>query len=154
MLQRSQDFVASAETSLLACRLQWDALERSSQALLWKTCATIWALTLRGAGKLSQVNRIYAAAWRYHLAFFALSRNNTRCGEGCGGMINPMLSYYSGNTRRESPALPLPGISTGYRPFRKPFRSPTTLYPELRQLWYDITVDLAKVNPELSKRIA
>ena len=29
MLQRSQDFAASSNTYLLACKIQWDAVERS-----------------------------------------------------------------------------------------------------------------------------
>ena len=71
MLQRSQDFAASSNTYLLACKLQWDAVERGEagatlEELRWYMASYASAI----AGKLSQVNRDYAGARPYYLAFF------------------------------------------------------------------------------------
>ncbi len=73
MLQRSQDFVASGNNYLLACRVQWEAVEMMQQGatqedLKWFMASYASVI----AGKLSQVNRDYSGARPYYLAFFAL----------------------------------------------------------------------------------
>ena len=73
MVQRSQDFAASSDTYLYACRLQWDAVQKDEpgatlEDLRWYMASYASAV----AGKLYQVNRNYAGARPYYLAFFAL----------------------------------------------------------------------------------
>ena len=155
MLQRSQDFVASAETSLLACRLQWDALEKNEPGASLEDLRYYMASYASVvAGKLSQVNRDYAAARPYYLAFFALVQEEDPLWTRMRGLINPMLSYYWGNTGRELELNTSTWNLSGVSPAQVAIQIANHPDPELRQLWYDITVDLAKVNPGLLKRIA
>ncbi len=102
MVQRSQDFAASANTYLLACKLQWDAVEKNEQGatledLRWFMASYASAI----AGKLSQVNRDYRAARPYYLAFFALVQEDDPLWSRMRGLINPMLAYYWANAGRE-----------------------------------------------------
>ena len=155
MLQRSQDFVASANNFLIACRLQWDAVEKNDtgatlQDLRWYLASYASAV----AGKLSQVNHDYAGARPYYLAFFALVQEDDPLWSRMRGLINPMLSYYWANTARE--------LDLNTSAWNIGVASPTQIayaianHPnaQLRKQWFKITAELVKVNPNLLLRIA
>jgi uncharacterized LabA/DUF88 family protein len=155
MVQRSQDFAASGETYLLACRLQWDAVEKGEQNatledLRWLMASYSSAM----AGKLSQVNRDYAGARPYYLAFFALVQEEDPLWSRMRGLINPMLSYYWANAARE--------LELNISAWNQSMSSPAQIAifasshpsPDLRRLWLRLTQELAEVNPALLRRIA
>jgi uncharacterized LabA/DUF88 family protein len=155
MVQRSQDFAASGESYLLACRLQWDAVEKSEQGatledLRWFMASYASAM----AGKLSQVNRDYAGARPYYLAFFALVQEDDPLWGRMRGLINPMLSYYWANAARE--------LELNVSAWNQSMSSPAQIAifasshpnPDLRRLWVKLTQELAEVNPSLLRRIA
>jgi len=155
MLQRSQDFAASSNTYLLACRVQWDAVERGEDGatledLRWYMASYASAI----AGKLSQVNRDYAGARPYYLAFFALVREDDPLWGRMRGLINPMLAYYWSNSGRELDI----NVSTWNLSLASPAQiavnAATHPNPDLRKLWYKITADLAEINPGVLRRIA
>jgi hypothetical protein len=155
MVQRSQDFAASANTYLLACRLQWDAVEKNEQGatledLRWFMASYASAI----AGKLSQVNRDYRAARPYYLAFFALVQEDDPLWGRMRGLINPMLAYYWANAGRE--------LEINVSSWNLSMSSPAQIavcaasHPnsDLRSLWWTITEELAQVNPGLLRRIS
>ncbi len=155
MVQRSQDFAASSNTYLLACRLQWDAVERDEpgatlEDLRWYMASYASAI----AGKLSQVNRDYASARPYYLAFFSLVQEDDPLWGRMRGLINPMLAYYWSNTGRE--------LDINVSSWNLSMSSPAQIavyaashpIPELRKLWHKTTSDLAEVNPAVLRRIA
>jgi uncharacterized LabA/DUF88 family protein len=155
MVQRSQDFAASGQTYLLACRLQWDAVEKAEQGatledLRWFMASYASAV----AGKLSQVNRDYAGARPYYLAFFALVQEDDPLWSRMRGLINPMLSYYWANAARE--------LELNVSAWNQSMSSPAQIAifvsshpnPDLRRLWLKLTQELAEVNPALLHRIA
>lgn len=155
MVQRSQDFAASGSTYLLACRLQWDAVEKGEQGatledLRWFMASYASAI----AGKLSQVNRDYSGARPYYLAFFALVQEDDPLWSRMRGLINPMLSYYWANAGRE--------LDLNISAWNLSMSSPAQIavyaanHPntDLRRLWQSITEELAQVNPGLLRRIA
>lgn len=155
MVQRSQDFAASASTYLLACRLQWDAVEKGEpgatlEDLRWYMASYASAI----AGKLSQVNRDYASARPYYLAFFSLVQEDDPLWSRMRGLINPMLSYFWANAGRE---LDL-NISAWNLSMSSPAQiavyAATHPNADLRRLWAKITEELARVNPSLLRRIA
>ncbi len=155
MLQRSQDFAASANTYLLVCRLQWDAVEKGEpgatiEELRWYMASYASAI----AGKLSQVNHDYAGARPYYLAFFALVQEDDPLWGRMRGLINPMLAYYWANAGREMEL----NISSWNLSMSSPAQiavfAATHPNPELRHLWERITEELAQVNPNLLRRIA
>jgi uncharacterized LabA/DUF88 family protein len=155
MVQRSQDFAASSDTYLLACRLQWDAVENDEQGasledLRWYMASYASAI----AGKLSQVNRDYASARPYYLAFFALVQEGDALWSRMRGLINPMLSYFWSNAGRELDINVSAWNLSMASPAQIAVYAATHPNPDLRKLWQKITMDLAKVNPELLKRIA
>ena len=154
MVQRSQDFAASSSTYLLACRLQWDAVEKGEQGatledLRWFMASYASAI----AGKLSQVNHDYGAARPYYLAFFALVQEDDPLWSRMRGLINPMLSYYWANAGRE--------LDLNISAWNLSMSSPAQIAvyaashpnPDLRRLWQKITEELAQVNPGLLRRI-
>ncbi len=155
MVQRSQDFAASGSTYLLACRLQWDAVEKgepgaSLEDLRWFMASYASAL----AGKLSQVNRDYLSARPYYLAFFTLVQEEDPLWSRMRGLINPMLAYFWFNAGRE--------LDINISAWTQSMSSPAQIavfaatYPnsELRRLWQKLTAELAQVNPNLLRRIA
>ena len=155
MLQRSQDFAASANTYLLVCRLQWDAVEKGEpgatiEDLRWYMASYASAI----AGKLSQVNHDYAGARPYYLAFFALVQEDDPLWSRMRGLINPMLAYYWANAGREMEL----NISSWNLSMSSPAQiavfAATHPNPDLRHLWERITEELAQVNPNLLRRIA
>ncbi len=154
MLQRSQDFAASSDTYLLACRLQWDAVEKgepgaSLEDLHWYMASYASAV----AGKLSQVNRDYASARPYYQAFFALVQENDPLWSRMRGLINPMLAYYWSNAGRELDI----NVSTWNLSMSTPAQiavyAATHGNPDLRKMWQHITAELAAINPGVLQRI-
>jgi len=155
MIQRSQDFLASTNTFLLACRLQWDSVERGEVGATLEDLRWLLAsYASSAAGKLSQVDRDYASARSYYLAFFSLVREDDPLWSRMRGLINPMLSYYWSNTGREldiNVSSWNPNMSS---PAQIAVNAATHPNLELRQLWLKSTVELAKVNPGILQRIA
>ncbi len=154
MVQRSQDFAASSDTYLLACRMQWDAVENnepgaSLEDLRWYLASYASAV----AGKLSQVNRDYAGARPYYLAFFALVQEDDPLWGRMRGLINPMLAYYWANVGRELDV----NVSTWNLSMASPAQiavyAASHPNPDLRRMWHHITVELARINPGLLRRI-
>jgi len=155
MVQRSQDFVASASNYLLACRLLWDAVERNDtgatlQDLRWYMASYASA----NAGKLSQVNRDYAGARPYYLAFFALVQEDNHLWSRMRGLINPMLSYYWANAGRDLDINTSAWNIGVASPAQIAVSIATHPNPELREQWRELTRALAEVNPGLLRRIA
>jgi hypothetical protein len=155
MVQRSQDFIASASNYLVACRLQWDAVERSEsgatlQDLRWYMASYASAM----AGKLSQVNRDFKGARPYYLAFFALVQEDDPLWSRMRGLINPMLSYYWANAGRDLD-INTAGWNIGAAsPAQIAAAVAIFPHPELNKRWLELTVALAEVNPGLLRRIA
>jgi uncharacterized LabA/DUF88 family protein len=154
MVQRSQDFAASADNYLLACRLQWDAFragERgvSLEDLRWYMASYASAI----AGKLSQVNRDYRGARPYYLAFFALVQEDDPLWSRMRGLINPMLSYYWANAGRELELNTSAWNLSMSSPAQIAIYAATHPNSDLRKLWYSITEELAQVNPGILERI-
>jgi hypothetical protein len=155
MVQRSQDFAASSHTYLLACRLQWDAVEKGDQGasledLRWYMASYASAI----AGKLSQVNRDYASARPYYLAFFALVQEDDPLWSRMRGLINPMLAYFWSNAARELDINVSAWNLSMSSPAQIAVYAATHPNPDLQKLWYKITVELAQINPGLLGRIA
>jgi len=155
MLQRSQDFAASSTTYLLACKLQWEAVVRNDEGasleeLRWYMASYASAI----AGRLSQVNRDYAGARPYYLAFFALVQEDDPLWSRMRGLINPMLAYFWSNAARELDI----NVSTWNLSMSSPAQiavnAATHSNPDLRKLWRKITLDLAQINPSVLGRIA
>lgn len=155
MVQRSQDFAASARSYLVACRLQWEAVEKglpgaTLEDLRWYMASYA---SVR-AGQMSQVQHNYTAARQYYLAFFALVQEEDPLWGRMRGLINPMLSYYWINASREfniNITLGNPGAIT---PAQVAVLSATHPNAELRQRWHAITEALAHVNPSLLRRVS
>jgi len=155
MLQRSQDFAASSTTYLLTCRVQWDAVERGEDGatledLRWYMASYASAI----AGKLSQVNRDYAGARPYYLAFFALVREDDPLWGRMRGLINPMLAYFWSNSGRELDINVSAWNLSLASPAQIAVNAATHPNPDLRKLWVKITTDLAEINPGVLRRIA
>jgi uncharacterized LabA/DUF88 family protein len=155
MLQRSQDFAASSNTYLLACRLQWDAVQRGEpgatlEDLRWYMASYASAI----AGKLSQVNRDYGGARPYYLAFFALVKEDDPLWGRMRGLINPMLAYYWSNTGRELDINVSAWNLSMASPAQIAVYAATHPNPDLRKLWHKVTMDLAEINPGVLRRIA
>jgi hypothetical protein len=155
MLQRSQDFAASARSYLMACRLQWEASKRASLAPPSKILRWYMAsyASVR-AGELSQIHRDYAHSRPYYLAFFFLVQEDDPLWSRMRGLINPMLSYYWVNAWREL------GLNAGNpslnatTPAEIAVRAATHETPDLCSLWYAMSNALAEVNPGLVRRVA
>lgn len=155
MVQRSQDFAASSSTYLLACKLQWDAVERGEQGatledLRWYMASYASAI----AGKLSQVNRDYSGARPYYLAFFSLVQEEDPLWSRMRGLINPMLAYFWSNTGRELDINVSSWNLSMSSPAQIAVYAATHPNPDLRKLWHKVTADLAEVNPGVLRRIA
>jgi hypothetical protein len=155
MVQRSQDFAASSNTYLLACKLQWDAVEKGEpgatlEDLRWYMASYASAI----AGKLSQVNRDYAGARPYYLAFFALVQEDDALWSRMRGLINPMLAYYWSNAGRELDINVTAWNLSMASPAQIAVYAATHPNPDLRKLWYKITLELAQVNSSLLRRIS
>lgn len=155
MFQRSQDFAASGQTYLLACRLQWEAVEKGEPSatledLRWFMASYASAM----AGKLSQVNRDYAGARPYYLAFFSLVQEEDPLWSRMRGLINPMLSYYWANAARELELNVSAWNQSMSSPAQIAIYAATHPNQDLRRIWQKLTQELAEVNPALLRRIA
>jgi uncharacterized LabA/DUF88 family protein len=155
MVQRSQDFAASSKTSLLACRIQWEAVEQNVPGatlgdLRWYMASYASAQ----AGKLSQVDRDYVGARPYYLAFFTLVQEDDPLWGRMRGLINPMLAYYWANAARELNINVTSWNENLSSPAQIAVLAATHSNPELRERWLEMTIDLAQVNHKLLSRIA
>jgi uncharacterized LabA/DUF88 family protein len=155
MLQRSQDFAASARSYLFACRLQWDVVESgepgsSLEDLRWYMASYASVK----AGELSQIHRDYSNSRPYYLAFFYLVQEDDPLWSRMRGLINPMLSYYWVNAWRELGLTAAnPSLSTT-SPSEIAVSAATHQNQELQKLWFAMTQGLAEVNPGLLRRVA
>lgn len=155
MLQRSQDFAASARSYLFACRLQWDVVESgepgaSLEDLRWYMASYASVK----AGELSQIHRDYSNSRPYYLAFFYLVQEDDPLWSRMRGLINPMLSYYWVNAWRELGLTAAnPSLSTT-SPAEIAVSAATHQNQELQRLWFSMTQGLAEVNPGLLRRVA
>jgi len=155
MLQRSQDFAASARSYLFACRIQWDAVENgefgaSLEDLRWYMASYASVK----AGELSQIQRDYARSRPYYMAFFRLVQEDDPLWSRMRGLINPMLSYYWVNAWREL-GLNTSGLGqNATSPAEIAVHAANYANQELSRLWFEMTQDLAQVNPGLLRRVA
>ena len=155
MVQRSQDFAASSSTFLLACRLLWDGFEKAEQGATLEDLR--WYLASYAsaeAGKLSQVNRDYRGARPYYLAFFSLVQEDDPLWSRMRGLINPMLSYFWANAGRELELNTSSWNLNMSSPAQIAVYAASHSNQELRDLWLSITEELARVNPNLLRRVA
>lgn len=155
MLQRSEDFAASARTYLRACRLQWDAVEAGEDGAILEDLR--WYMASYAsvkAGELSQIHREYEASSPYYLAFFALVQEDDPLWTRMRGLINPMLSYYWANAGRELGMNVSSWNLSGASPAQIAVIAATHENPELRAKFQHMTRDLAAVNPALARRVA
>jgi len=150
MAKRSHDFAASARDFLMACRVQWDAVERreadaSLEDLRWYAASYA---SVR-AGELSQ-NQDYAAAQPYYLAFFSLVQEGTPLWDRTRKLINPLLHYYWRNVAREM------DIELAYTKSPAELAVQVAAHPDptLPQKWQEATQRLAQVNPDVLRRVA
>lgn len=155
MLQRSQDFAASARSYLFACRLQWEAVESGEPGatlddLRWYMASYASVK----AGELSQIHRDYANSRPYYLAFFYLVQEDDPLWSRMRGLINPMLSYYWVNAWRELGLTAANPNLTTTTPAEIAVSAATHPNPELQRLWFTMTQNLAEVNPGLVRRVA
>ncbi|MCB9138866.1 MAG: NYN domain-containing protein [Caldilineaceae bacterium] len=154
MLQRSQDFAASARSYLCACKLQWEAVEENRAGATLEDLR--WYLASYAsvkAGELSQIHRDYARSRPYYLVFFNLVQEDDPLWGRMRGLINPMLSYYWINAWRE---LGLNMISPGSGPASPAeiaVLAATNDNQQLCALWFEMTNELAQINPGLLLRV-
>jgi len=155
MLQRSQDFAASARSYLHACRIQWEAIEEGEPGATLEDLR--WYMASYAsvkAGEMSQIHRDYGHSRPYYLAFFNLVQEDDPLWSRMRGLINPMLCYYWVNAWREL------GMSAGNpslnasSPAEIAVRAATHEDAELCKLWFSMTNSLAEVNPGLVRRVA
>jgi uncharacterized LabA/DUF88 family protein len=155
MLQRSQDFAASARSYLYASRVQWDAIEQNEPSATLEDLR--WYMASYAsvkAGELSQIHRDYAHSRPYYLAFFYLVQEDDPLWGRMRGLINPMLSYYWVNAWRELGMTAGNPSLNGTTPAEIAVRAATHEDSDLNRLWFSMTTSLAEVNPGLIRRIA
>jgi uncharacterized LabA/DUF88 family protein len=155
MLQRSQDFAASARSYLYACRVQWEAVEADEPGATLEDLR--WYMASYAsvkAGELSQIHRDYAHSRPYYLAFFYLVQEDDPLWSRMRGLINPMLSYYWVNAWRELGMTAGNPSLNGTTPAEIAVRAAMHEEQELTRLWFAMTASLAEVNPGLIRRIA
>ena len=150
MGERSHDFAASARDFLMACRVQWDALERREtdanlEDLRWYAASYA---SVR-AGELSQ-NQDYATAQPYYLAFFSLVQEGTPLWDRTRKLINPLLHYYWRNVARQM------GIELAYTKSPAELAVQVAAHPDpaLPERWRESTERLAGINPDVLRRVA
>jgi uncharacterized LabA/DUF88 family protein len=155
MVQRSQDFAASARSYLMACRVQWESVEEEEPGATLEDLR--WYMASYAsvkAGELSQIHRDYSRSRPYYLAFFYLVQEDDPLWSRMRGLINPMLSYYWVNAWREL------GLNAGNpslnatTPAEIAVRAATHENQELCSLWFHMTKGLGEVNPGLLRRVA
>ena len=149
--KHSHDFAAATRDYLLACRLQWDAVERQEpgatlEDLRWYITSYVSAK----AGDLSQGHGEFASARPYYVAFFSLVQEGTPLWDRVRQLINPMLYFYWGNIAREM-NVDLPYTRS---PAVVAVQIATQANDQLRATWGEATRRLAQVNPEVLRRVA
>ncbi|MEM7134652.1 MAG: NYN domain-containing protein [Chloroflexota bacterium] len=155
MLQRSQDFSASARSYLVACRVQWDAIINGEMgATLEELRWYMASYASVKAGELSQIHRDYSQSRPYYKAFFKLVQEDDPLWARMRGLINPMLSYYWINAWRELGLSNGSHMSSTSSPAEIAIAAATYENQELSRLWFDLTRDLAEVNPGLVRRVS
>ena len=154
MLQRSQDFAASARSYLYACRIQRDAVELGEPGATLEDLR--WYMASYAsvkAGELSQIHRDYTKSRPFYMAFFRLVQEDDPLWGRMRGLINPMLSYYWVNAWREL-GLGNGNIGSNATPAEIAVQAATYENQELSRLWFDMTQGLAEVNPGLLRRVS
>lgn len=154
MIQRSQDFTASARSYLYACRMQWDAIEKQmSGATLEDLRWYMASYASVRAGELSQVQRDYSGSQRYYLAFFALVQEDDSLWARMRGLINPMLVYYWANAAREL-GMNVSSWNLGAAlPAQIAVVAANHENEQLRKRWLERTRALADVNEGVLRRV-
>ena len=154
MIQRSQDFSASARSYLYACRIQWDAVQNNEPGATLEDLRWYMAsyASVR-AGELSQVERDYTGSRSYYLAFFALVQEDDPRWSRMRGLINPMLSYYWANAGRELGINVSSWNLSTASPAQIAVLAVNSENPELRRRWAERTKALAEVNEEVLRRV-
>ena len=150
MAKRTEDFSASAQDYLYACRLQWDAFEQGDpEATLEDLRWYLASYASVKAGELSQSLHRYDEARQYYWAFFSLVQEGTPLWDRMRGLVNPMLHYYWRNLARE--------LNIEVRFTSSPINIAAEIAGHgdkaLRQKWADVTRKLAQINPDLLKRV-
>jgi hypothetical protein len=154
MIQRSQDFSASAHSYLYACRIQWDAvLNQEPGATLEDLRWLIASYASVKAGALSQVDKDYKQARRYYLAFFALVQEDNPLWSRMRGLINPMLAYYWANAGRELGVDVSSWNLSSAMPALVAMHAINHENEDLVAGWLQRTRDLAEVNPTVLARV-
>ncbi|HEY79726.1 MAG TPA: NYN domain-containing protein [Caldilineae bacterium] len=154
MIQRSQDFSASARSYLYACRIQWEAvINRMQGANLEDLRWLIASYASVRAGELSQVDKDYAQSRTYYLAFFLLVQEDDPLWSRMRGLINPMLVYYWANAGRELGVDVSSWNLSAALPAQVAMHAVTHKHAELVEGWRKRTRELAEVNPGVLKRV-
>ncbi len=154
MVERSQDFAASASSYLLACRVQAEAVKAGEEGATLEDLRWFMASYASvKAGELSQVHHNYAGSRPYYLAFFSLVQEDDPLWGRMRGLINPMLSYYWANAGRELGANIVVTGTTSTAPVQIAVLAAMHPNPELRALWETVTRALAAVNPTILRRV-
>jgi hypothetical protein len=154
MVERSQDFAASASSYLLASRVQAEAVKAGEEGATLEDLRWFMASYASvKAGELSQVHHNYAGSRPYYLAFFSLVQEDDPLWGRMRGLINPMLSYYWANAGRELGANIVVTGTTSTAPVQIAVLAATHPNPELRSLWETVTRALAAVNPTILRRV-
>ena len=154
MIQRSQDFSASAHSYLYACRIQWEAVVNQDQgATLEDLRWLIASYASVKAGELSQVDKDYSQSRGYYLAFFALVQEDDPLWSRMRGLINPMLAYYWANAGRELGEDVSSWNLSSALPAQVAMHAVSHENPELVAGWRQRTRDLAEVNPVVLSRV-
>lgn len=154
MLQRSQDFAASARSYLFACRIQREAVEAGEASATLEDLR--WYMASYAsvkAGELSQIHRDYSQSRPYYMAFFRLVQEDDPLWTRMRGLINPMLSYYWVNAWRQL-GLGNGNLSSNSTPAEIAVQAATYENQELSRLWFEMTQGLAEVNPGLLRRVS
>ncbi len=154
MIQRSQDFSASARSYLFACRIQWDAVVNQApganlEDLRW----LIASYASVRAGELSQVDKDYSHSRAYYLAFFLLVQEDDPLWSRMRGLINPMLVYYWANAARSLGIDVSSWNLSSALPAQVAMHAVTHENQELVDRWRQRTRELAEVNPGVLKRV-
>ena len=154
MIQRSQDFAASARSYLYACRIQWQSvLKQIPGANLEDLRWLIASYASVRAGELSQVDKDYERSRAYYLAFFLLVQEEDPLWSRMRGLINPMLVYYWANAGRELGVDVSSWNLSAALPAQVAMHAVTHENPELVKRWRERTRALAQVNPGVLQRV-
>jgi hypothetical protein len=154
MVQRSQDFAASSNTYLLACKVQAEAVKANEEGATLEDLRWFMASYASvKAGELSQVHHNYSRSRPYYLAFFSLVQEDDPLWSRMRGLINPMLSYYWANAGRELGENIVVNGSNATSPAQIAVIAATHANPELRAIWESATKALAGVNPSILRRV-